>query len=255
MKLCKNADSTDACPVPLKLCLDASDVGHSTLERWSTCDTLVDTCYSKTLYGDTKSSDDYEREIRSNDPTRQWSREHYNHIAHLLPSISNVACHCTSFTSRRHHLVPNVVCTMPAVLTPGVTVPSALFAASTSSAVGSCGTSTMTPGSLDREASMAARFCHTCQPFSSYACLETPRIKVYVWYRDGRQHTSRTPLPALSSCPRNSASMSSSSARFSTPDPLASTARRLRSPEITGMASSSTGASLIAGVAVSMRGV
>lgn len=44
-------------------------------------------------------------------------------------------------------------------LIPGSNSASAFLAASTSSAVGSCGTSTMTLGSFEREANIAARFC------------------------------------------------------------------------------------------------
>lgn len=168
---------------------------------------------------------------------------------------------------------------------PGVTVPSALLAASTSSAVGSSGRSTMTLGSLEREAMMAARFCmyHHTLVYSYHIHIQNKK-KERQEGNDGGEGTGmvdlgglgckRTsllllPTPLSPTSPKNSSAMSSSSSRpgATTPATPASlspsfnpspspVARRLISSGLVGIPSSSTGAfSLIAGVDVSMKGV
>jgi hypothetical protein len=121
---------------------------------------------------------------------------------------------------------------------------SLLSAASTASAVGSSGTSTITPGSFDRLASIAARFCTSVN-------IPHPREK--------KRGMPGEPT-SLPNCPapfppslRNSAS-TSSSAGLSTRLPSISRRFDACSCGLVGSPSSSTGCAFIAGTDVSIGG-
>ena len=103
----------------------------------------------------------------------------------VIPHSYNPALYLPlkSYADTHHHYVSGIL-----PLIPGGNSASAFLAASTSSAVGSCGTSTITLGSFEREASIAARFCSmsaqcsnplTCHP-PSHARL---RIANHVLYK------------------------------------------------------------------------
>jgi hypothetical protein len=76
---------------------------------------------------------------------------------------------------------------------PGVIIPSPLLAASTSSAVGSRGTSTMTPGSLERDAKIAARF---------YTQSQSCPLPFPIHYPQGVKRDGRINIPPYQSAPR-----------------------------------------------------